>query len=312
MSRFLRVAALCPPLPREKVQIKDCVDLMQKFWFEKMELLWQDKPEFMVLPECSDRLPVYSPEERTEFYIFRGDKMLTFFQEQAAKHNCMISYPTIYLEKNGLWRNMVFIIDGNGEVVNKYYKNYPMETEINDFNIKAGEDAPILNCQWGKLASAICFDLNFDKLFEKYAKEKVDILSFHSVFHGGLLQKMRAYQGHCHLISSISGERCTIVDPQGELIASSSNYCHYLSTEINLDCATVHYDDGNFEKLEAIRAKYGNKVVVRDPSYLGSVLLTSLHPEVSVQDMLKEFEMLEVADYLKRAELCADKSGGRL
>ncbi|MBR7128626.1 MAG: carbon-nitrogen hydrolase family protein [Lentisphaeria bacterium] len=312
MSRFLRVAALCSPLPKEKVQITAGVEVMQKFWDEKLKSVWADNPEFIVLPECCDRFIAHTPQERMDYYAFRGDKLLNFFAEQAAAHNCMITYPAVFLEDDGIWRNMVFVINRNGEVISKYYKNYPMETEINDYHIKAGETAPVASCEWGKLASAICFDLNFDKLFQQYAKEKVDILSFHSVFHGGLLQKMRAYQCHCHLVTAIAGERCTVLDPQGELIASSTNYQYYLSTTLNLDCATVHYDDGNFDKLAQLKLKYGNNVLIRDPGYLGSVLVTSMHSEVSVHDMLKEFEMMEVADYLKRAELCADKSGGRL
>ena len=69
---------------------------------------------------------------------------------------------------------------------------------------------------------------------------------------------------------------------------------------VNLDCALVHLDE-NWGRLRAMKAKYGPKVKVTDPGLLGAVLIASEHETTSIDEMIKEFEVERLDDYLARS-----------
>lgn len=84
-------------------------------------------------------------------------------------------------------------------------------------------------------------------------------------------------------------------------IARDNNcYIAYSSITINLDYAVVHLDY-NWEKLRAMKEKYGPGVSIHDPSHLGAVLISSEIEGVSAMDMISEFEIELLDDYMTRS-----------
>jgi hypothetical protein len=59
----------------------------------------------------------------------------------------------------------------------------------------------------------------------------------------------------------------------------------------------------------ALKAKYGPKVKITDPGYLGSVLISSEHDSVTVEQMVKEFTIELLDDYMARALAHRHKAG---
>lgn len=306
MAKKITVAISGASAPAYADAVSDSgLRLMQDFWKEELEHFTSDNPDLIVLPECCDRFKGMTPLEYREFCRFRKDATVDFFRTWAKDHKCMIACCANGFE-NDLYRNRFTLLGRQGETLGVYDKNYPTETELVTSQITPGEDITVIECELGRIGFAICFDLNFDTLFEKYADRKLDLLLFGSVFHGGPLQTQRSRECGCHFLGAVSGERCSVVDPQGELAAESSNYIPRLCTTLNLDCAVVHYDN-HFEKLDQLKAKYGRDVIIRDPGRVGTVLVISNSETLSVKEMLKEFGIIENADYIRQAELLADQ-----
>lgn len=86
----------------------------------------------------------------------------------------------------------------------------------------------------------------------------------------------------------------------GEIVATSTNYFDFAVSRINLDCKLVHLDF-NQTKLTALKEKYGTSVIITDPGKLASVLVTSEDKNVTVDQMIKEFDIELLDDYLNRA-----------
>jgi hypothetical protein len=148
---------------------------------------------------------------------------------------------------------------------------------------------------------AICFDLNFDELRLKYVKEKPDLIIFSSMYHGGVAQNIWAYTCRSWFVASVYRQTPSqIRNPMGEVVASSTNYFDYTVSRINLDCRLVHLDY-NRDKLRALKEKYGPTVTISDPGELASVLVTSENDKVTVDQMIKEFGIELLDDYLDRA-----------
>jgi len=77
---------------------------------------------------------------------------------------------------------------------------------------------------------------------------------------------------------------------------------------VNLDCKLAHLDY-NWERLRKLKAKYGPKVTISDPGCLGSILISSEHETVGVDEMIKEFEIELLDDYFARALAYRHKPG---
>ena len=76
---------------------------------------------------------------------------------------------------------------------------------------------------------------------------------------------------------------------------------------VNLDYCLAHYDF-NWEKLRALKNRYGNEVNIHDPGYFGSVQISSLSEEKNAVGMAREFEIELLDDYLAR-ELALQGNG---
>ena len=121
------------------------------------------------------------------------------------------------------------------------------------------------------------------------------------MYHGGIAQAIWAYSCRSYFVGSVYRQTPSeIRNPMGEVVASSTNYFDFAVARINLDCELVHLDY-NWEKLTALKAKYGPSVTISDPGELASVLVTSEAGKITVDQMIREFDIEKLDDYLNRA-----------
>ena len=260
-----------------------------------------DRPDLIVVPEACDRPRGLSREELNRYYLVRKDQVRDFFAQVARDNRCYVVYSAKRAMADGTWRNSSLLIDRKGNVAGVYSKNHPTIGEM-DKRILCGKEAPIIECDFGRVALAICFDLNFDELRLKYVKAHPDLVVFSSMYHGGLMQQYWAYSCRSHFVGAIAGRATPsqIRNPLGNVVASNTNYFDCAVATVNLDCTLVHLDE-NWGRLRAMKAKYGPKVKVTDPGLLGSVLIASEHETISIDEMIEEFKLERLDDYLARS-----------
>jgi hypothetical protein len=274
---------------------QDLVDHVIAFWGKELKQVLPDKPDLIVLPEYCDL-----SDEGEEYLRVRKNQVIDYFSSVAKKNNCYIAFGMKREEKEGLWRNSCVVIDRKGGITGIYNKNFPTIMEM-ESGIKACNEAQVITCDFGRIAIAICFDLNFDELRTHYAKEKPDLIIFSSMYHGGIVQGNWAYSCRSYFVGSVYRQNPSeIRNPMGEVVASSTNYFDFAIARINLDCQLVHLDY-NRDKLTALKEKYGRSVTISDPGELASVLVTSEDSKTTVDQMIKEFNIEKLDDYLTRA-----------
>jgi hypothetical protein len=248
-------------------------------------------------------------ELQFRYFKARGDQLLDYFKTVAREHECYIAFGTKHQVEDGSWRNSCIVVDRKGGIAGIYHKNFPTIGEMKA-GIKAGKEAPVFELDFGRVACAICFDLNFDELRQRYAEQKPDIILFPSMYHGGLVQEHWAYTCRSYFISAIAiaSLRSQIRNPMGKIVATTTNYFHFTVGTINLDYCLAHLDF-NWAKLRAMKEKYGEAVTISDPSEIGSVLLTSEHETISIKEMAKEFDITLLDDYLEESRAFRQKPG---
>ncbi len=300
MASNVVVSALCPSALRGKPSGQEAVDSMIEHWRQQLDFVLPDAPDLIVLPEACDRFPEQSIQERKEYYRFRGDKILNFFSGISKEHNCYIAYSAVRALPDGSFRNSTQLIDRSGKTAFIYNKNHLVISETEQGGILCGKEAVVFEADFGKVAFAICFDLNFHELLEKYAKQRPQLIVFSSMYHGGLMQNYWAYHCQSYFVGAVAGVQSSVVTPVGTLTAHSTNYFPRITASINLDCKVVHLD-GNGQKLEALKNKYKRGVDIFDPGLLGSVLVSSNMEGISASDLIEEFEIELWDEYYARS-----------
>jgi predicted amidohydrolase len=310
-SNYVKIATIGAPAAQldldQEPQV--LVDQMIEFWQNELAPVLPDKPDLIVLPEACDRPAGMNTELQFRYFKARGNQVLDYFKTVAKDNECYIAFGTKHQMDDGTWRNSCILLDRQGDIAGIYNKNFPTIGEM-EAGIKAGKEAPVFDCDFGRVACAICFDLNFDELCLRYAEQKPDIILFPSMYHGGLVQQNWAYTCRAYFVSSIAvaSLRSEIRNPMGKVIATTTNYFHRTVGTINLDYCLAHLDY-NWAKLRALKEKYGEDVTISDPSEIGSVLLTSEHETISIDDMAKEFEITLLDEYLDNSRAFRHKPG---
>lgn len=301
MANYVTISAIGPrPVAEKPGTDQAAVDRMIAFWRAELDQVLPDRPDLIVLPEACDRYLAHSLAERLAYYRTRGDQLGDFFASVARNRRCHIAYSAVREMPDGTWRNSTQILGRDGHVLGIYNKNHPVVTETTQGGILCGRDAPLIECDFGKVGCAICFDLNFDEIRQKYAQSRPDLLVFSSMYHGGLMQSYWAYSCRAHMVTAVAGPPSAILSPVGTVLASTTNYFDFVTARVNLDCKVAHLDF-NWEKLAAMKAKFGPKVSVYDPGYLGAVLIASESDERSIDDLVAEFEIELLDDYWVRS-----------
>jgi hypothetical protein len=302
MANYVTISSFGPtPLKcGGKLKGQAAVDNMINHWDEKLSRIKPDNPDLIVVPEACDRYSDMSAEEKMDYYAVRADQVKDFFCNKARELNSYIAYSAARQVEDGTWRNSTQIIDRHGKVSGIYNKNHVVVTETTQGGILCGRQAKTIQTDFGKIACVICFDLNFDELRIKYRNQSPDLLIFCSMYHGGLMQSYWAYNCRSHFVGAVAGLPCEIISPDGRTLAKSTNYFDNITHTVNLDCKLVHLDF-NWEKLDKLKTKYGREVSITDPGYLGAVLVTSEKEGVSIDEMIEEFEIELLDDYMMRS-----------
>jgi len=109
-----------------------------------------------------------------------------------------------------------------------------------------------------------------------------------------------AFRHQYFIATSTPGENSLIVDPLGRVLAESSAYGRIIFARINLDSQIAHIDY-NQQRVADMKKKYGEYVKIEVASPEAVYFISSLHPETSIQAMIKEFGVETLDEYLDRA-----------
>lgn len=304
MARHVTISCLtAPALPvPEESTLDEVIAHEIEHWSQRLESVLPDSPDLIVLPEAADRPLVtgFSSKRQHDYYVHRGATMSDWFAQVARENNCNIAYSSQRIE-DGIASNRTEYLGRDGTVVGSYDKNHLVIAENEVTGLDYGEQIGVVDLDFGRVGTAICFDLNFEELLDRYRNLGVELMVFSSEYHGGLMQNYWAYSLRSYFAASIRPPApSAIISPLGEIIGESTNYFPHVTQRINLDYAVAHLD-GNWTKLEALKARYGRDVAVHDPGRLGSVLITAESPSLRVKDLVEEFEIELLDSYLDRS-----------
>jgi len=152
---------------------------------------------------------------------------------------------------------------------------------------------------FGKIAFAICFDLNYRELFKNYSNKGMEVLLFPSYFPGGRILSNIAFDFSCFVVSShAQGDESVFVDNFGREFARANMFIPALTRSIELDSTVLHLS-GNFEKIPAIKQKYGIEIEFEIHRPEGMMIIKSSNKNISVKEIISEFDLKILKEFFK-------------
>jgi predicted amidohydrolase len=222
--------------------------------------------------------------------------------ERARRHGANVICPV--LEKRGdVVYNSAVVIDRQGKVVGIYEKLHPVTTSF-DFTefeqgVRPGREPKVFDLDFGRIGVLICFDIGWPAEWAKLAQMGAEVVFWVSAYDGGFHLRAHAWDNHYYVVSAVQSRHASIIGMVGEVLAEGDPPLSVLSMELNLDKKVFHLDFNN-SQVPAIRDKYGPDVEIRQYHKEGCMTVESLRDGLTVQDLMREFDLELVPDYLAR------------
>ena len=215
----------------------------------------------------------------------------------ARRNRTYIIWPLVERREDRLY-NAAVLLDRQGQVAGIYHKMFHTIGEI-DSGVVPGTEIPVFDTDFGRIGIAICFDLNFRPIIEGLSRNGAEVIFFSSMYRGGLQLRAWALELGRYFVSSITGELGQIIDMSGVVLAEAT-YEAVCVARLNLDRRLLHMDY-NWNKMDAMLEKYGSGVSFRYFTREAVYTVASERDDLSVDDLVREFELEEREDYYLRA-----------
>lgn len=227
---------------------------------------------------------------------------------QEARRNAVHVIWPLYTREHGRLYNSAVLLGPDGKTIGVYHKMFPTIGEI-ESGITPGDGPMVFDTDLGRMGTVVCFDLNFHEIMEGTAEAGAEVIFFCSAYRGGLQLSIWAYLAGVYMVSAVLAELGQIVDLSGQVLAEST-YESVIARRINLDRTLMHMDY-NWDKMDAILAKYGAKVSIDFFTREACWAVGSESDEFTVSDIMQEFGLESRPAYYARARRARQQALGK-
>lgn len=253
------------------------------------------RPDIIVLPEAftgrEDRETLEGPT-------------VSSMAEIARKHSTYIVCP-LFRKAGKRCFNSAVLIDREGEVAAVYDKMYPFWPEFTDFEpgIVPGEEAVVVETDFGRVGLAICFDSNFPVLWRDLAEKGAEVVIWPSAYRGGHQLMAHALNHHYYVVSCTRRRDCQVYDISGRQIVhdTQEDGINVTGTTLDLDRCIFHVDFHR-QKLDRLLKEHGDDVEVEERfEHEAWFILKAKRPGVSARSLADEYGLEELRHYKMRS-----------
>jgi predicted amidohydrolase len=206
--------------------------------------------------------------------------------------------------------NSAVLLDRHGEVAGRFDKIHPTEGELRQGITPGTPDPPVFETDFGKIGIQICFDVNWWDEWRRLREKGVRIVFFPAAYPAARQISAIALANEFFVVSSTGSRASRIYDITGRVLATSGEYQQWAGAVLPLG-RRLYEIDFHVDKVRRIQRKYGAKVDVEWYHDDDWFTLASLDPDLTVEDLEKEFGLTPLRDYRIRAGKAIDSARHR-
>ena len=235
------------------------------------------------------------------------------FARKACEHRCYIVVPMYLLEdkEKKLVSNVGILVGRQGEVVGVYRKLHlavPAGRDSMEGGVTPGKQAPVFQCDFGKLGIQICFDMSYDYGWRELARAGADLVAWPTQSPQTARPAFRAMQGRYYIVSSTWRNNASVFEPTGRITAQIKEPEQVLVQELDLSYALLPWSR-NLANGEALRKIYGQRVGFRYYPDEDLGIFWSNDPQVPIGRMVQTIGVAELEWELPRIQRLYQKAG---
>lgn len=267
----------------------------------RMEEIVPMQPDVICLPETFlvSSLTQTAPSA-TEVAESPIGELLRPFSEFARAHACYVVCPLHTRAADKVYNSAV-LLDRAGELVGEYRKAHPTTGEIDSGVAPGPLEPPVFKTDFGIVGMQICFDIEWSETWRSLQQSGAEIVFWPSAFAGGQMVNTKAWQHQYCVVSSTLKDTTKICDVTGEELARTSRWNQWVCAPVNLEKAFLHTWP-YVHRFDEIQAKYGRKIRIRNFAEEEWSILESRSADLKIADVLREFDLLTLAEHLKTAD----------
>jgi predicted amidohydrolase len=287
MSRVLSMACYAAEAQDQKAanlaMVLECLDLAVPY-----------RPDFVCFPEIVLQQRMKFPQAIEAAEPVSGPAAQAV-AGRARAMGCHVLLPMVE-GSGGEAYNAVVLIGRSGEVVGVYHKFHATDYEMAD-GIMPGDDVPVWPTDRGRVGVAVCFDLKFPEVGLRLSRGRANVCFWPSMFPGGSRLRAWAMDYGMYMVKCTGGA-AEVIDPAGERAAVEGPVFPLRQSGATLRVAWPE-----------IMARYAGGVEVTRNQPEGTFTLASRMEDRTVEDIEREFDLIDLRAYLDRA---ADARRARL
>ena len=296
-----------PGLQKRLKELSELVDGMAR----EAQRKYSRGLDLAVLPEVA-LTGELSGEPAAQSVAFEGP-VHEAFARVAREHHCYVIVPTYLLDDSSrkLCSNAAILVGREGELVGIYRKvHLAVQTgsDSMEHGTTPGKEAPVFQCDFGKLGIQICFDMEFDSGWEQMAQKGADLVAWPTQSPQTSDPAFRAKRYGYYIVSSTWRNNASFFEPTGKIIAQIREPAHVLVQELDLSYAILPWSS-QLQNGGAFSKKYGDRAGFRYYEDEDAGIFWSNDPQVPVGRMLRSLGLVEASPELERIRKLYRKAG---
>ena len=224
------------------------------------------------------------------------------FARKAREHRCYIVVPT-YLQESSdrrLCSNAAVLVNRRGDVAGIYRKVHlvvSVDGKTVEGGSTPGKALPVFDCDFGKLAIQICYDMEFDRGWLELARKGAELIAWPTQSPQTAQPAFRAMQQRCYIASSTWRNNASVFEPTGKIPAQVRPPEQILVEELDLSYAILPWSS-KLRNGKALKEMYQERIGFRYYEDEDCGIFWSNDPQVPVRQMVRALGLAEAEEQL--------------
>lgn len=179
-----------------------------------------EKPDIIVLTETFYSRNI-SGEPLSKKFLKLNSPEIGLLKDKAKEKGIYLAF-SIHETEDNISYNSCVVIDRNGDIAADYHKTHLTRGEV-AMGLKKGDEAVVIDADFGKCGIAICWDLFFPEYVSTLVKKGAEIIINPTAGYHKDMHTVRAKDNGVYIVTAgAQPVEAVVINPDGKIIAGES------------------------------------------------------------------------------------------